>query len=78
MPLDHHPIGEHARLEVAANEPQHAPVRDPLRQPSHQHVVVDPVEELLQVDVHDKATALLHVGLRATHRVVRTRPGRKP
>ena len=72
VPLDHHPVGEHARIEVAANEPQHTAVRDPLLQPSHQHVVVDPVEELLQVHVHDQATPLLHVALRPTHRVMGT------
>jgi hypothetical protein len=37
-------MSEHARIEVAADEPQHALVRDPSFQPSHQHVVADPVE----------------------------------
>jgi hypothetical protein len=37
--------------------------------------VVDPVEKLLQVHVHDKTTALLHVALRAPHRVVRPASG---
>jgi hypothetical protein len=36
---------------------------------------LDPVEELLQVDVHHKAAAFLHIGLRATNRVVRTPSG---
>src|SRR5439155_14319190 len=64
-----------ARVEVAADQPQHPTVRDPSGQPSHQEVVVDPVEELLQVDVHNKAPTFLHIGLRATYRVVRTPSG---
>ena len=32
-------------------------------QPSHQHVVVYAVEELLQVHVHHEAAAFLHVGV---------------
>ena len=32
-------------------------------------------EELLQVDVHNKAPTFLHVGLRTTYRVVRTLSG---
>ena len=75
MPLDHHPVREHARVEVAADQPQHSTVRDPFGQPSHQHVVVDPVKELLQVDIHHDAAAFLHVGLCATHRVVRPPSG---
>jgi hypothetical protein len=37
--------------------------------------VVDPVEELLQVDIQHNAAALLHVGLRATYRVMRQPSG---
>ena len=37
--------------------------------------MVDPVEELLQVDIQHNAAALLHVGLRATYRVMRPPPG---
>jgi hypothetical protein len=75
VPLDHHPVCEHARLEVAADQPQHPTIRYPSGQPSHQDVVVDPVEELLQIDVHHKAAAFLHRGLRAKHGVVRTPSG---
>ena len=36
MPLDYHPVCEYTRVEVAANQPEHAAVRDPPGQPSHQ------------------------------------------
>ena len=49
MPLHYHPVREYARVEIAANEPQHAAVRDPHSQPSHQHVVVHSIEEFLQI-----------------------------
>jgi len=65
----------HTRKRVGAAP--HARIRDPFGQPSHQHVVVDPVEELLQVDIHDEAAAFLHVGLRMQHRFVRTPSGPK-
>jgi len=76
VPLDHHAISEHARVEVAANEPEHATVRDPLSQPSHQHVVVHTIEKFFQIDVHDIATTVLHVTLSAAHGVVR--PSARP
>jgi hypothetical protein len=72
--LHHHPVRENPRVEVAANEPQHATVLDPLREPPHEHVVVHTIEELLQIDVHDPAATLLHVALRVTHGVVRAAP----
>jgi len=40
--------------------------------------VIDPVEELLQVHVHNEATTFLHVGLRTPHGVVRRPPGPEP
>ena len=56
-----------------------APVSATARHPRHQHVVVNPVEELLQVDVHHPASSLRHILLRAwQHRLMRVRPGRKP
>ena len=71
VPLDHHPVDEHARIEIAANKSEHPDVRDPLGQSSHQHVVIHPIEEFLQIDVHDEATAVLHITLCATHGIVR-------
>lgn len=76
MPLHYHPVREDSRVEVAANEPKHATVRDPHSQLSHQHVVVHSIEEFLQIKVYDIATTFLHVGTSAAHSIVRpsTRP----
>jgi hypothetical protein len=37
----------------------------------HEDVVMDPIEELFEIDVHHPAPARLHVPLRLTHRIVR-------
>jgi hypothetical protein len=39
--------------------------------------VVDPVKELLQINVHDHATTGLHVRLRGKYRIMRTPSGTK-
>jgi hypothetical protein len=38
--------------QVPTDQLQHPPVPDHLRDPAHQNVVLDPVEELLNVEVH--------------------------
>src|SRR5262249_51706332 len=43
-------------------------------QPSHQYVVVDPVEKLLQVYVHHPAATFLDVLPRRSHGIVRAAP----
>ena len=45
--------------QIAADQPQHPVVLDPLGQLPHQDVVIDPVKELLQVHVHHPAPAFL-------------------
>src|SRR6266849_3776423 len=72
--LHHRSVGHHTGVEVAANEPQKPRVADSSRQPSHQHVLVDPVEELLQVHIHYPVASFLHIALRGLHRVVRAAP----
>ena len=68
------PINQHARGEKAADQLQDALVGHPLGHQPHQDVVVDPVEELLQVDVHDKAVAGRDVRLRLFHGLMRRAP----
>lgn len=75
VPRDHHPVGQDAGGEVAAHEAEQAGVRDPPRPPSQAHVVVDPVEDLRQVDVHPPPPSGLEEPLGRTHRVVRPAPG---
>ncbi len=77
MALHRHPVDHHAGLEVAADQPQHPDVLDSLGHPSHQHVVVDPVEELLQIHVHHPPLAALYVLARFPHGVVRSSPRAK-
>ena len=69
QPSFHHPRGQ-----KAADQLQDALVSNPLGHQPHQDVVVDPVEELLQVDVHDKAVAGRDVRLRLRHRLMRRAP----
>src|SRR5215467_5527009 len=46
-------------------------VADPSRQTSHQNIVIDPVEELLQVQVHDKLPAAVGIRPRLFQRLMR-------
>jgi len=73
-PLAEHPVHEDAGLQVAADQPQHPLVRYPLGQPVHQDVVIDPVEEFLQIQIHHDPVAGLHVLLRLQHRALRASP----
>jgi hypothetical protein len=74
VPVQHHPVRHGTGSEIAPDEPEHPSVRDPLRQLPHQHIVVDPVEKLLQVHIHHPAPARLDVSLRLTHCLMRTPP----
>ena len=78
VPLHHHPVRHDAGLEVAADESQHPLVRDPSRQLPHQHVVVDPVEELLQVHVHHHRRPSWMYRCASHTASCALRPGRKP
>jgi len=49
----------------------------PASRPEHQDVVVDPVEETLQVDVHDPSVTFDDGALCVLHRLVRRSPGPK-
>ena len=73
-PLAANPVRHDARLQVAPDQPQLRLVRDALGQPVHQDVVVDAVKELLQVHVHHRPAARLHVLLRCQHRAMRASP----
>ena len=75
LPLHHHPVGHAAGLQVATDESQHPLVPDALLQPSHQHVVVDAVEERFQVHIHHHPLPVLDVLLRLAHGIVCAAPG---
>src|SRR5216684_2283248 len=68
------PIRQHARGQKAADQLQDALVGCPLGHQPHQDIVVDPVEELLQVDIHHDVVAGRNVRLRLRHRLMRRAP----
>ena len=68
------PIRQHARGQKAADQLQDALVGHPLGHQPHQDVVVDPIEELLQVDIHHDVVAGRNVRLRPLHRLMRRAP----
>src|SRR5438477_1924653 len=61
---------EHTGCQVSPNKPENPPIRDPRRHRRHQPVVVDPIEEPGQVDVHDEPIAFDDAGLCLRHRLV--------
>src|SRR5712691_8198349 len=64
------PAIEHTSRQVSPDEPKNPPIRNPRRYACHQPVVIDPVKELCQVDIHDKPIAFNDAGLRLRHRLV--------
>ena len=54
-PRRRQPSFHHPRLQVPADQPKDTFVFNPARQPRHENVMVDPVEELLQIHVYDPA-----------------------
>ena len=62
VPFDADAALHHPRLEKASDDPQQALVANPPCQTRHQDVVVDPVEKLFEVDIHDDATPVGNVG----------------
>ena len=57
VPGTGYPLCSYIRFQVPPNQLQHPLVANMLRNPARQHVMVDPVEELLQINVHHIATA---------------------
>ncbi len=72
LPFHHHARRHNAGSEVAADESQHAAVRDPFRKLAHQHIVIDAVEEFLEIHVDHPSAAFLSKALRRSHCVVRS------
>jgi hypothetical protein len=56
--------------QIASDEPKHPPVRDTRRHAGHEFVVIDPVEELRQVDIDNELIAFGDEGLRLRHRLL--------
>src|ERR1017187_5178117 len=54
-----HPVLHHTGLKEAPNDEKKAFVADPARDSGHEDIVVYPVEELLEVEIHNKLAPLL-------------------
>jgi site-specific DNA recombinase len=57
------PVAHHPGFQEPADQLQHSCVADLPCHPCHQHIVIDPIEELLQIDVHHPALSLTDVTL---------------
>ena len=64
------PFSSTPAVRIAPDEPEQPPVRDARRHRGHQPVVIDPVEEFGQVNIHNEPIAFDDVGLRLRHRLV--------
>jgi hypothetical protein len=56
--------------KVATDQSQHPLVLDALRQSPHDHIVIDAIEELLEVDIDHDPLSFLDVPLRFAHGTV--------
>ncbi|MNY27099.1 hypothetical protein D3C86_1609890 [compost metagenome] len=52
-----HAIDQRSRIQIGANQPDNRLIRNPFAQTIHQDVVIDPVEELLQINIHHHFTS---------------------
>jgi hypothetical protein len=74
----HQPAFQNPRREKRPDQLQNSPVANPFCDLRHQSVVIDPVEELLQIQIHHPAVAFGYILLRLFHRLMRRPPGTKP
>ncbi|MNG14945.1 hypothetical protein D3C84_987390 [compost metagenome] len=66
-----HSIGHHPRFQEAANQPQEANVLHPIGESSHQHIMIDSIEEFLQINVHHPVLSFGYILFRLGHRIQR-------
>ena len=74
VPFLHDPIRQDPRVEIPANQCQESTIRDAPIQLPHEHIVIDAIKELRQIDIDHPAATALHGLLRRTHRIVRPTP----
>ena len=72
-----YPTFHQSRLQIAPDQLQHPFVLHLARHPCHKHVVIHPVEELLQVKIDDPSLAFRNVAPRRLHGLVRVASGTK-
>lgn len=69
---------QHARLQVTSDQDEYPSVGDVTSQQAHQHIVVDPIEELGQIQVDHPAVAVVDVPLHRLDRLMGTSTGTEP
>ncbi len=69
---------EHAGLQVAPDQSEHPLVGNATSQQAHQHIVVDPVKELGQIQIDHPAVAVINVPLHRLYRLMGTPAGAEP
>src|SRR5207253_6851313 len=70
--LLHHAAAHDSAVQVRPDQPDDSGVLDALAQTVNENVVVDPVEELFQVHVHDNSPPGFDMRLRGQYRVSRS------
>ena len=73
----HQAILQHSCVEKRPQELEHPLVFQPFGRQAHEDIVIYPVKELFQVDIHHKAVALGDIRLRLGYRLVRRASGAK-
>ena len=74
----HQPVFHHSGLQKRPDQLQQPLVANPFCDLCHQFVVIDPVEELLQIQIHHPAIACGDILLRRCHRLMRRASRPKP
>ena len=74
---NHHPRRHHPGPQIPSDQPQHSLVPNHFRDPLHQNVMVDVVEELRDINIHHPVLARADVSLRRSYGVVRAAPRTK-
>ena len=72
-----HPRRHHPGPQIPSDQPQHLLVPNHFRDPLHQNVMVDVVEELRDINIHHPVLARADVSLRRSYGVVRAAPRTK-
>ena len=74
----HQPVLQHAGIQKCSEQSQKPRILNPFGDTPHQDVVVDPIEELFEVEIHDPAVTLGYVALGGRHRLMRRSSGSEP
>jgi site-specific DNA recombinase len=66
----HQPLAHHPSPQEPSDQLQHTSIAHLPGHPRHQHIVIDPIEELLQIDVYHPALSFADIALRLANRLV--------